>query len=193
MTQHEKPLEEKQDKAEQPPKKQEKPEEKKEQEKHECREEEYKAVAQMVQAEFENYKKRMEQRYEENARFSSSGILKQLLPFMDSLDDALRHIEKSEKFEKKDAVEGMESLRKQMLAILKANGIEEIRARGKFNPELHDCVSAKSEREKEDGEIICELRKGYSLHGKVLRPAMVEVNRKQEDKKEEKNEVSKNE
>ena len=83
------------------------------------------------------------------------------------------------------------------MKILRDNGCEEINARGKFNPEMHECAISKNEQGKDDEVILNELRKGYTLHKKVLRPSMVEVNKvereEEKEKQEEKKEVSKNE
>ena len=149
----------------------------KESEDYKKKADEYMETAQRIQAEFENYKKRIEKRYEEDVKFSCSAIIKQLLPVIDSLDDAMKHMQKREE---KEEVEGIVKLKEQFMKILKENGLQEIETKGKkFDPEVHECVLTGKEDEKEDEIILEEMRKGYLIHNKVLRPAMVKVNKKE--------------
>ena len=171
MTKHKHPTHKHAEKHE----KQEKKE--KESEDYKKKADEYRETAQRIQAEFENYKKRMEKRYEDDVKFSCSTIIKQLLPVIDSLDDAVKHMQKRGE---KEETEGIVKLKKQFMEILKENGLQEIETKGKkFDPEVHECVLTGKEDEKEDEVILEEMRKGYLIHNKVLRPAMVKVNKKE--------------
>lgn len=151
--------------------------------------EEYKNLSQRLQAEFENYRKRMERAEEERARFCSIGIIKDLLPVLDTMDDAIKHCDIRHGGEQGKHIhhEGIKGVRKQLMAVLERNGLSEIFSKGKkFNPEIHDCAAMKSDEGKEEDYVLEEIRKGYLMHNKVLRPAIVIVNRKEE--KEEKSE-----
>jgi molecular chaperone GrpE len=142
---------------------------------------EYKELAQRIQAEFDNYRKRSEKMYEERVKFCSTGIIKEILPVVDSVEEAVKHAQGRGQGEEEFS-SGLKRLKGQLMKALQDNGLSEIRTKGEwFNPEFHECALTKNSPEKDDGIILEELRKGYLIHNKVLRPAMVAVNKK--DKK----------
>ena len=132
-----------------------------------------------VQAEFENSRKRLEREKGEFAKVANARIVKDLLPLLDSMDSATKGFEEREKVGKEEAEEGIAMVKKQLLAILGAYGLESIKCFGKkFDPMLHDCVMKGEEKGREDDVVLEELQKGYLLNGKVLRHAKVKVNKK---------------
>jgi len=127
---------------------------------------EYLAGWQRAKADYINLEKRIEQEKAEWIKFANSGLICELLPILDCFESALKH--------KED--EGVRHLYNKLKAILKNEGIEEIKALGeKFNPELHEAVD-KTEGE-ECGIIIEEIQKGYKLHGKIIRPSRVKISK----------------
>jgi molecular chaperone GrpE len=130
------------------------------------------ALAQQVQADFENYKKQMLRRQTEHLERATEGLVEQLLPVLDSFELAMGALDDADEKVRK----GVELVFAELLAVLEKAGVEHIDAAGKpFDPTEHDAVL----QEDGDGEpVVTEiLRTGYRLKGRVLRPAMVKVTR----------------
>jgi molecular chaperone GrpE len=126
-----------------------------------------------LKAEFENYRKRMNREREEFAKFAMQELVSDLLTVIDNLENALLASEKTEDF--RALHEGVEMTRKEALRILGQWGLEEVQAVGeRFDPEKHEAVMHVDSDEEED-RIVEELRKGYSLKGRLIRPSMVKV------------------
>lgn len=130
------------------------------------------ANLQRVAAEFDNFRKRTERDQRENVQRASQRVIESLLPTLDSLDAALS-IEATTDAERKmlDGMRGTETL---LLDALRAEGCERIDALGKpFDPALHEAVQVTPG----EGDQIVEqeLRKGYTMRGRVIRPALVIV------------------
>lgn len=139
---------------------------------------ELRETLQRVQAEFENSRKRMEKESRDFASLANAGLVRQLLPLLDSIDAAEGQLEKQENVGREQALEGIKSVREQLLAVLKAEGLEEIEAEGrKLDPMLHECVAQESDSGKEDGVILEEIQKGYLFNGRVLRHTKAKVNK----------------
>ena len=139
---------------------------------------ELKDALQRLQAEFENSRKRMEKEAQDFAKIANAGIVKELLPLIDSIDAAEKHLNEQKEVSKEDAIKGMETLKQQLEAGLKLYGLERIDCIGKkFDPMRDDCVMQGKDEEKKDGIVLEELQKGYLLNGKVLRHAKVKVNK----------------
>jgi len=126
-----------------------------------------------LQADFENYRKRSLREREDFLRFASEELIVQLLPIMDNFDRALSFgREKINGF-----WEGVEMIYKQFGDLLKTKGVTSVPALGeKFDPVKHEAVAwEETNEESEDNIIKKEIRKGYYLQDKVIRPAMVVV------------------
>ena len=104
-------------------------------------------------------------------------LIKQLLPVMDNLERAIISAGQS-----KDIcalVEGVKMTLEELRGVLKRQGLQEIKAEGEeFNPYLHEAVMQVELDKFPDNLVVEEMRKGYKLNDKVLRPAMVKVNKK---------------
>jgi molecular chaperone GrpE len=133
---------------------------------------EMRALAQQIQADFENYKKQMQRRQLETTERATEGLVEQLLPVLDSFELALGAlIDADDKLRK-----GVELVYAELLGVMEKAGVERIDAAGKpFDPNEHEAVL----QEEGDGEPVVAdiLRTGYRLKGRVLRPAMVKVAR----------------
>ena len=128
-------------------------------------------------AEFENARKRMEKEKIDFLRYANEGLVLELLPILDNLELAEKHIKEAKDF--KAVQEGVDMIQLQMQAFLKDIGIERIKTVGeKFDPNLHDPIEVEEIGNKEDGMIVAELKPGYKFNGKLLRPALVKITKK---------------
>ncbi len=141
------------------------------------RAEEYRSQLLYLQADLDNYQKRVKRDLEQMLRFASVSVL---LKFLGIRDDLERSIDASEKGGGRDAfLEGIRMILGNLEEVLKSESVLPIDALGKpFNPEMHEAVAHVNRDDCEDSTITKELRKGYTLHGKVIRASMVEVSRK---------------
>ena len=133
---------------------------------------EMRALAQQIQADFENYKKQMLRRQTEHLERATEGLLEQLLPVLDSFELALGALDDADENVRK----GVELVYAELLGVLEKAGVERIDAAGKpFDPTEHEAVM----QEDGDGDPVVTdiMRTGYRLKGRVLRPAMVKVAR----------------
>jgi molecular chaperone GrpE len=132
---------------------------------------EYLALAQRTQADFENYRKRMAR---ENAAAQDRGIAKlakELLPALDHLEHALKAAQGHE-----DVVKGFALVRDEIVAALARAGIEPFSPQGEpFDPNEHEAMAAHPAEDAESGTVIEVYQQGYRLSGQILRPARVVV------------------
>lgn len=129
---------------------------------------------QRVAADFDNYRKRTQRDLSLSIERASERVVERMLPVLDTFDAALA-VEIETPAEEK-LLAGMLSTRNQLTEALRAEGLEEIAAVGEqFNPEVHDAVMATGNGG--DSIIVTsEMRKGYTLKGRVIRAALVAVN-----------------
>jgi molecular chaperone GrpE len=123
------------------------------------------------QAEFENYKKRIERERSDFVQFASAELVKELLNALDSFELAIRNAKADDQ-----TLRGFELIYKQLLDTMGRFGLKAIEVKGeKFDPNFHQAVATTPTDDVEENTIIEELRKGYLLNGRLLRPAMVNV------------------
>jgi len=139
------------------------------------------------QAEIENLKKRFQREREEFIKFANESLIKDLLNVLDNLERAIAHSQ--EEVQSPDSLkalkEGVELTLKGMKDVLKKAGLEEIESLGKkFDPNYHHAVDEKADTSVEPGTVVEELQKGYMLNGRLIRPAMVVVSKKEEKKQD---------
>ncbi|MEK0236674.1 nucleotide exchange factor GrpE [Staphylococcus capitis] len=126
-------------------------------------------------AEFENYKRRIQNENQINKTYQAQGVLTDILPSIDNIERALQIEGDDESF--KSLQKGVQMVHESLLRALKDNGLEEIEAEGQeFDPNLHQAVVQDDNSDFKSGEITQELQKGYKLKDRVLRPSMVKVN-----------------
>lgn len=146
-----------------------------------ARAEGYLASWQRAQADFVNFKRRTEQERNETVMLANAALMLNLLPVLDDLERALDNV--SEKLRKLTWVDGIVLIYRKLKATLEGNGLSEIKALGEtFDPNFHEAALYD---DGEEGKVIEELQKGYMLHDRVLRPAMVKVGKGLMDKEEE--------
>jgi molecular chaperone GrpE len=126
------------------------------------------------QAEFDNYRKRVERERQMVSEAAAAGIVEELLPLMDDLERAL----KTEAVgDAADAYRrGVELIHRQLAEILRKRGVRPIEALGAdFDPYYHQAVAHDPAEGRREGEVIEEFRRGYMLGDRLLRPSMVKV------------------
>ena len=142
-------------------------------EKEKAKADDYLRRLQYLQADFENYRKRVEKEMSDNRQFGNQRLLSDLIIVNDELELALREAEESK--ENPTILEGVGMVHKRLQTILSKEGVEKIQSTGsKFNPDLHDAA-LRVESDEAEGTIVEEIRQGYTLKGKVLRPSVVKV------------------
>ena len=126
-----------------------------------------------LQADFQNYKKRVEKEKDDLVSIGVVSIANEILPVIDNFERALEHEGDNASFK-----EGMELIYEGLKNALKAKGIVELKALGEdFNPDFHQAVSMGHNDEYKENQVIEVLLKGYEYNGKVIRHAMVIVNK----------------
>jgi molecular chaperone GrpE len=136
--------------------------------------EEYISLAQRVQADFQNYKRRIEQEREDQARYAHGKLILKLLPVLDDFDRAIDSV-KAE-LAGLHWVQGVGHIRRKLQNVLEGEGLAKVEALGhEFDPRLHEAVVYEEVDPEEDGTITAVLQPGYRLHERVIRPAMVKV------------------
>lgn len=133
--------------------------------------ESYLANWQRAQADFINYKRRTEQDRQETSKFANSILILSLLPVLDDLERALDSV--PPRLRKLAWVDGIRLIWRKLQESLKAQGLTPIAAEGEsFDPNLHEAAMRGKGRE---GIVVKELQRGYKLHDRVLRAAVVAV------------------
>ncbi|MDD4624979.1 MAG: nucleotide exchange factor GrpE [Candidatus Paceibacterota bacterium] len=147
---------------------------KKELEESQKQKEEYLAGWQRARADFLNYKKEEAGNFSDMLRYSTENFVSGLLPILDSFNMAEKIL--SAEAKKDNNMQGMLQIKSQFLEFLKKQDVEEIKSlEEKFDPNFHEVVEEVEETDKEPGTVIEELQKGYTLQGRVIRPARVRI------------------
>ena len=127
-----------------------------------------------LQADMDNYRKRMGRTVLDIVKVRRGDFLLAMLPVVDNLDRALESVE-LESVDAASVLEGVRLTKKQMLDVLKSQGVVPIEAEGPFDPSFHEVVATVSDSNREDGDIVDVIRPGYMFDEVVLRPASVRV------------------
>jgi molecular chaperone GrpE len=133
--------------------------------------EEYLNMAQRVQADFSNYQKRVVRDRDQESRFLVERLLLDLLPALDTFDLALKQAPK----EAEAFVKGMDLAQREIFRKLELHGLKRVAATGAFSPANQEAIMRVVTDTVPEGDIVAELRPGYTLHDRVLRPAQVSV------------------
>lgn len=135
--------------------------------------EDYYSQLQRLQADFENYKKRSEKDLKEYIRYANENLILKVIETYEDLGRALK-AEKSH-----DLQDGVEMIHKKLKDLLEGEGLQEICAEGeKFDPFKHEALMVEDNQDYENGFIIEELGKGYTLDSKVIKYSKVKVCKK---------------
>lgn len=130
-----------------------------------------------LMADFDNYRKQMEKQAATKAETAKAELL---LKFLNIRDDYLRALSVAKKAKTEAVViEGLEGILKNIDSFLASEGVREIETVGMpFDPNVHDAIAYSARDDVDENTVTAEIRKGYMLNSKVLRPSMVEIAKK---------------
>ena len=140
-------------------------------------------------AEMENQRRRFEKEREEAFEFGGFSFAKESLSLLDNIDRATTSFKNDDALKNnKDldkVIEGIEIVKKDLISIFKKNGIEMIECiNKKFDPNFHQAMLEIQDSSKEPGTVVQEIQKGYMMKNRLLRPSLVGVTKKIEEKSE---------
>lgn len=122
-------------------------------------------------ADFENFRKRTDREKEDFRKYAMANVLRDLLPVLDNFDRALDHAEEGDDFHR-----GVLLIYKQLWDVLQKNGVKTIdEVNVRFNPNIHEAVMREENPDVPSQTVTAILQKGYYLHDRLLRPALVKV------------------
>ena len=132
-------------------------------------------------AEFENFKKRAARERQDAQRYATESLLQKLIPVLDTFDMAVGAAANAKEPAAASLQTGVSMILTQLRNTLIEAGLEEIDATGKaFDPNFHEAVSQQESAELPEGQVVQQLRRGYKLRDRLLRPASVVVSKKPE-------------
>lgn len=127
-------------------------------------------------ADFDNYKKRAAREKQDAIKYGNESLLEKLIPVLDTFDMAMAAAQNSDPKAVQALQTGINMVHQQLRSTLADAGLEEINAAGKaFDPNLHEAVSQQETTEAPEGHVLQQMRKGYKLRERLLRPATVVV------------------
>jgi molecular chaperone GrpE len=133
---------------------------------------EYLDALQRLKAEFDNYRKRTARDQQQLAGHAHERLVKELLPVLDDLERALAA---AEDHEEAQLEEGVRLVHRSLVDALRREGVSEIETDGQFDPHVHEALLSQPDDEKESGDILDVMQKGYRIGDRVVRPARVIV------------------
>jgi molecular chaperone GrpE len=137
----------------------------------------YLASWQRAAADYQNFKRRVDQEREELSRLGNAALIMNILPLMDDLERALQNVDS--RLAGMTWLDGIRLIHRKFQALLEINGVTEIAADGEmFDPNVHEAVTF---GDGEEGRVIGVVQKGYKLGGRVLRPTLVVVGKKAQE------------
>ena len=138
--------------------------------------EKYKDLALRSRAELDNYRKRVTREREEAIRYANSSLLEDLIPILDNFELGLSAAKSAS--DPSGIVMGLEMVRKQLEDFLRDHGVDVVDAAGQvFDPNLHDAVAQEASDEVAEGTVLRQMRKGFKLKDRLIRPASVVVSK----------------
>ena len=138
-------------------------------------------------AEMENQRRRFEKEKKEAFEFGGFSFAGESLSLLDNIDRAITSFKNDENLKNNKGlnkvIDGIEIVKKDLVSIFKKNGIEAIECiNKKFDPNFHQAMLELEDNTKEGGTIVQEIQKGYMMKGRLLRPSLVGVTKKREEK-----------
>jgi len=130
-------------------------------------------------ADLDNYKKRATRERQEAIKFANEGLIEKLIPVLDNFDSAMAATTQSGNASMQSLQTGVNMILQQLKNVLAEAGLEEIDASGKpFDPNWHEALSQQPSTDVPEGHVLQQLRKGYKLRDRLIRPAGVVVAKK---------------
>ena len=134
-------------------------------------------------ADFDNFKKRAAREKQDALRYATEGLISKIIPVLDNFEMALAAAQNSSAEGLKSLQDGVTMIQSQLKNALTDSGLEEVDASGKtFDPNIHEAVSQQESDDVPEGHVLQQLRKGYKIRERLLRPATVIVAKKVEPK-----------
>ncbi len=128
-------------------------------------------------AELENFKKRLNREHGEHLKYAAENVMKDLIPSLDNLELAITYGSRDEAC--KNLLQGVEMTQKLLLDACAKHGLERVGKEGDvFDPALHEAIGTQSREDLPNDSIACVMQGGYSLQGRLVRPAKVMVNKR---------------
>jgi molecular chaperone GrpE len=138
--------------------------------------EKYKDAALRARADLDNYRKRVAREKEDAIRYANNSLLESLLPILDNFELGLDAAKNAT--DAAGIIQGLEMVRKQLEDFLRDHGVEIVNAAGNpFDPNLHEAVAHEPNPEVAEGGVVRQLRKGFKLKDRLIRPASVVVSK----------------
>jgi molecular chaperone GrpE len=138
-----------------------------------------------VSAEFENYKKRAAREMNDFRKFANESFIKAMLPVVDNLDRAIES-SSNDDHAQNSVLEGVNMTLKEILKVFEQFNVKPFESLGKaFDPALHQAVMQEETNDHPENTVLNELQKGYMMHDRLLRPAMVVVSKTKEPENQE--------
>ena len=136
----------------------------------------FRDLALRSQADFENFRKRAARDKEDAVKYSNAAFLERLIPILDNFELGLNAARANAA--DSPIIAGMDMVARQLNEFLVASGVEPVNGEGQvFDPNLHEAVAQEASAEIAEGIVIRQLRKGYKLRDRLLRPATVVVSK----------------
>jgi molecular chaperone GrpE len=127
-------------------------------------------------ADFDNFKKRAARERQEALKFATEGLLEKLIPVLDNFEMALLAAQQGQATSAESLRTGVQMIHQQLRNVLADAGLTEVSAQGQvFDPNVHEAVSQQESTTLPEGHVLQQLRKGYRLRDRLLRPATVVV------------------
>jgi molecular chaperone GrpE len=138
--------------------------------------EKYKDAALRARADLDNYRKRVVREKEDAIRYANNSLLESLLPILDNFELGLEAARNTP--DAAGIIQGLQMVRKQLEDFLSDHGVEVVNAEGMpFDPNLHDAVAHEPNSSAKEGTVVRQLRKGFKLKDRLIRPATVIVSK----------------
>ena len=127
-------------------------------------------------ADFDNYKKRARQEAQDSVRYASSGVVEKVLPVLDDFQRVLEHAPEGTD---EGWLKGLALSVAKLEEVLVSQGLAPIESVGtRFDPSVHEAIGSEESEEHPEDTVVTELRRGWKLHDRVVRPALVRVSRR---------------
>ena len=134
-------------------------------------------------ADFDNFKKRAAREKQDALRYATESLISKIIPVLDNFEMALAAAQNSSAEGLKSLQDGVTMIQTQLKSALTDSGLEEVDATGKpFDPNIHEAVSQQESADVPEGQVLQQLRKGYKIRERLLRPATVIVAKNVEPK-----------
>ena len=135
-------------------------------------------------ADLDNFKKRATRERQEGIRFANESLLQELIPVLDNFDMAFAASRSNQSNSLESLQSGITMIYQQLKKTLVDAGLEEVDALGKtFDPNFHEAVSQQETNDVPEGQVVQQLRKGYKLRDRLIRPATVVISKKIQNEK----------